>query len=94
MGLLSERSHEVLEALYIGKWMTGQEILADAQQVPEGTLYTTLLRLEQDGFVELQWVEKANRRGRRGRRYRITVKGQKITEAARAASMVMNGVRI
>lgn len=92
MSRLSHRSYEILDALYIGKWMTGQDILADAPAVPEGTLYTTLLRLEQDGFVELQWVEKASRRGRRGRRYRVTGKGQKAVEAERAAARIMQGV--
>jgi Transcriptional regulator PadR-like family len=92
VGFVNGRKDELLEALYIGKWMTGQEILADAKGVPEGSIYPNLLRLEKDGLVEMQVIEKADRPGRRGRRYRITAKGQKTVEAVRAGMVAMGGV--
>jgi DNA-binding PadR family transcriptional regulator len=104
VGLLSKREQDFLEVLYVGRWMTGQEILADANveraaaglvgAVPEGSLYPTLFRLEEDGFLEMQELEKEGRRGRPGRRYRITAKGQRATEAVRAAGAVLGMVRV
>ncbi len=101
MGLTSGVSDEFLEALYVGRWMTGQEVLAEAnaeraksggkKKVPEGSLYPTLLRLEDDGLIEMETFEKTGRPGRPGRRYRITANGQRTVDASRAYAMAMGG---
>jgi len=41
--------------------------------LPEGTIYPALHRLERDGLLESEWSEGA---GRRRRIYRLTPKGQ------------------
>jgi PadR family transcriptional regulator, regulatory protein PadR len=65
--------------------------------LPTGTVYPALRRLEGDGLVKSAWLEPAGERRRRV--YRLTAKGRKALAAQRetwqqfsgAVSAVMNG---
>ena len=50
-------------------------------RVHAASLYPLLYRLEQEGLIEGQWVEKANQRRRRY--YRITSAGKRVLQAQR-----------
>lgn len=52
-----------------------QEISSDILRVEEGSLYPALHRMEEEGWVRAEWVDKAN--GRRARVYELTAAGKK-----------------
>jgi transcriptional regulator len=54
---------------------------ADAFDIPEGTLYPVLHRLERAGLLASEWVEHA---GRRRRLYRLTDRGRAALASERA----------
>lgn len=53
---------------------------AEAFDLPEGTLYPALHRLERTGLVSSRWSEDT---GRRRRVYRLTAKGQRALARGR-----------
>ena len=62
--------------------MYGYEVVAELRattagtiDLPEGTVYPALRRLERDGIVEGHWVEMSGGAPRR-RYYRLTIKGE------------------
>ncbi|QMW24412.1 PadR family transcriptional regulator [Sandaracinobacteroides saxicola] len=55
---------------------------AGSFDLPEGTIYPALHRLELAGLLASDWVEPAG--GRRRRVYRLTAKGQSALAARRA----------
>jgi PadR family transcriptional regulator PadR len=59
-----------------------QQVSRDVVQVPQGSLYPALHRLENRGFLSAEWQETEN--GREAKFYRLTRKGraQLATEAA------------
>lgn len=67
--------------------------------LPTGTIYPALRRLEEDGLVKSAWQEQTGERRRRV--YELTAKGRKALAAQRdtwqqfsgAVSAVMNGQR-
>src|SRR6185437_6783089 len=52
-----------------------EQVSEDVLQLNEGTVYTALLRLQQQGWIESSWGTSEN--SRRARFYSITRKGQK-----------------
>ena len=58
------------------------EVSRGVIQVPEGSLYPALHRLEQDGWIEGTWGESAE--GRRVRAYALTAAGKKKLAEERA----------
>jgi len=69
--------------------MYGYEIVAELRattngtiDLPEGTVYPALRRLERDGIVEGHWVEVAVGTPRR-RYYRLTLKGENALAGGR-----------
>ena len=57
------------------------------------SLYPLLYRLEQRGWIQGRWVEKAGQRRRR--HYRVTAEGRKVLEAQhRSWSEFVEGVRL
>ncbi len=63
--------------------MYGYEVVAELRattagtiDLPEGTVYPALRRLERDGILEGRWVELAAGTPRR-RYYRLTIKGER-----------------
>jgi DNA-binding PadR family transcriptional regulator len=70
--------------------MYGYQIVAELRattdgvvDLPEGTVYPALRRLERDGFVDGHWVEVADGAPRR-RYYRLTQSGEHALAAGRA----------
>jgi transcriptional regulator len=56
-----------------------QQISRDFFQVPQGSLYPALHRLEDRGWIEAEW--KISETGREAKFYALTRKGQKQLEA-------------
>ena len=51
------------------------QISGDALQIPQGSLYPALYRLERDGLIEAEWGESDN--NRRAKFYTITPSGRR-----------------
>jgi transcriptional regulator len=64
-----------------------QQISRDALQVPQGSLYPALHRLEYQGLLDYEW--KASETGRDAKFYRLTAKGR-----ARLKSETTNWARL
>ena len=52
-----------------------QQISRDALQIPQGSLYPALYRLEHKGFIVSEWGESNNRR--KAKFYKLTPAGRK-----------------
>jgi PadR family transcriptional regulator, regulatory protein PadR len=52
-----------------------QQISGDALQIPQGSLYPALYRLEHQGLIAAEWGESENRR--RAKYYTLTVAGRR-----------------
>ena len=52
-----------------------QQISKSALQIPQGSLYPALYRLECKGWIASEWGESENRR--KAKYYRLTAKGKK-----------------
>src|SRR5262245_41591306 len=59
-----------------------QQVSRDVVQVPQGSLYPALHRLENRGLLESEWRE--NETGREAKFYRLTRKGKKQLETEAA----------
>jgi PadR family transcriptional regulator PadR len=59
-----------------------QQISKDALQIPQGSLYPALYRLEEGGFVKFEWGESEN--NRRSKYYELTASGRKRLSAETA----------
>ena len=57
-----------------------RQITGEALDVPQGSLYPALYRLEHQGLIESEWGESENRR--RAKYYRLTDAGRRLEEAA------------
>jgi PadR family transcriptional regulator, regulatory protein PadR len=80
----------LLLALLATREMYGYELVAELRErsdaaidLPEGTVYPALRRLERDGLVAARWVDVAN--GPRRRYYRLTPAGERALTDGRAA---------
>ena len=56
-----------------------QQISRDALQIPQGSLYPALYRLEEGGYVKFEWGESEN--NRRSKYYELTAAGRKRLNA-------------
>ena len=52
-----------------------QQISKDALQIPQGSLYPALYRLEHGGFISSKWGESENKR--KSKYYQLTAAGRK-----------------
>ena len=77
LALIEERARHGYE---IGRLIEQRSDGAIAYHV--ASLYPTLYRLEEEGFIEGKWVEKAGQRRRRY--YKLTAKGRKRLAAERS----------
>ena len=59
-----------------------RQISGEALDVPQGSLYPALYRLEHQGLIESEWGESENRR--RAKYYRLTDAGRQRLEDATA----------
>jgi transcriptional regulator len=60
-----------------------QQVSKDVVQVPQGSLYPALHRLENRGFLRAEW--KQNETGREAKFYRLTRKGKAQLETETAS---------
>jgi PadR family transcriptional regulator PadR len=58
-----------------------QQISKDALQVPQGSLYPALYRLEHRGWIAAEWGESENKR--KAKYYRLTPAGRKQLQSER-----------
>jgi transcriptional regulator len=56
-----------------------EQVSRDVLQLNEGTVYTSLLRLQQQGWITAAWGQSEN--NRKAKFYSITARGQKQLEA-------------
>ena len=85
MRRLSVTAVSVLQAVAAG-FEYGFDII-DHTDLPSGTVYPALSRLERDGYVRSAWEDeqRAHRDGRPARRYyRITAQGSRVLDDALA----------
>jgi PadR family transcriptional regulator, regulatory protein PadR len=59
-----------------------QQVSRDVVQIPQGSLYPALHRLEHRGLLKADWAESET--GREAKFYRLTRKGRKCLEAEAA----------
>jgi len=58
-----------------------QQISRDALQIPQGSLYPALYRLEHRGWIAAEWGESENKR--KAKYYRLTALGRKQLKSER-----------
>jgi transcriptional regulator len=58
-----------------------QQISKDALQVPQGSVYPALYRLEHRGWIDSEWGESDNKR--KAKYYRLTAAGRKQLKSER-----------
>ena len=58
-----------------------QQISKDALQIPQGSLYPALYRLEHRGWIAAEWGESENKR--KAKYYRLTAVGRKQLKSER-----------
>jgi PadR family transcriptional regulator, regulatory protein PadR len=58
-----------------------QQVSKDALQVPQGSLYPALYRLEHRGWIAAEWGESENKR--KAKYYRLTAVGRKQLKSER-----------
>ena len=58
-----------------GVLLSIQQISGDALQIPQGSLYPALYRLEHQGLIAAEWGESENRR--RAKYYTLTAAGRR-----------------
>jgi PadR family transcriptional regulator PadR len=79
----------ILKALSLGPmhgWAISeriQQVSRDAVQIPQGSLYPALHRLERAGWIEAEWGASDN--NRRAKFYELTRSGRRQLEAETAA---------
>jgi len=59
-----------------------QQISNDALQIPQGSLYPALYRLERRGWIAAEWGESENKR--KAKYYRLTPAGRKQLSSERS----------
>jgi PadR family transcriptional regulator, regulatory protein PadR len=58
-----------------------QQVSKDALQIPQGSLYPALYRLEHRGWIAAEWGESENKR--KAKYYRLTAAGRKQLKTER-----------
>ena len=59
-----------------------QQISGNALNIPQGSLYPALYRLERDGAIQAEWGESEN--NRKAKYYQLTAAGRKRLKVERA----------
>jgi len=85
---LSAVEEEILRLLLASPEMYGLELVAASAKLKRGTIYVTLARMTDKGFVSSRTVKSDHERGLPRRLFKVTGHGQavfRVWEAARAA---------
>ena len=91
MPRLSPKELAILELLAANGEMYGLQMVARTTELKRGTIYVTLGRMADKGYVESRQVKDTSASGMPRRLFRVTGLGQQVLAAARAASAVMAG---
>lgn len=92
MTSLSKREKRILELLAGGRRLSAWDMLQEDPEIPSGSIYTTLQRMENlKKLVVSQKDEAWKGRGVAPRWYWITALGQRSLHAAQIAEIVMAG---
>lgn len=81
----------ILQLLIAHGKLTGGEMRELDSTLPQGTIFTTLVRLEREGLVASSPVKIAGRRGPPRREYEITGLGIRAARLGKLADMVKAG---
>jgi len=76
MVILKTLAHEPLHGYALAQRL--RLVTGDRLQIPQGSLYPALHRLENKGFLKGDWAPTAT--GREAKSYRLTAKGEKRLE--------------
>jgi transcriptional regulator len=88
MLILKTVAHEPLHGYGVGQRL--RLLSRDRLQVPQGSLYPALHRLENRGLLKGEWHDTPG--GRKAKTYRITPKGKKQLDAELAGWRELSGV--
>lgn len=89
-GALTDKETVILRLLADGRTYYGLQIVAESGgSVGKGTVYVTLDRMEDKGFVSSEQEDPQNASGRPRRFYRTTDLGRRMLEATRQAEEVI-----
>ncbi|HLL47389.1 MAG TPA: helix-turn-helix transcriptional regulator [Longimicrobiaceae bacterium] len=86
---LSSKEAEILQLLVAHGEMYGLELVKNSESLKRGTVYVTLSRMGDKGFVESRQVEPADGSGPPKRIYRATGLGARVLRANTAARAAM-----
>ena len=93
--LPSAKELVILDLLAGKKEMYGLEMVqASGGRLARGTIYVTLMRMDDKGYVTSRQVKEENVSGLPKRVFSITGLGQRALAAARQAQMVMQGAEV
>ncbi len=93
--LPSAKELVILDMLAGKKEMYGLEMVqASGGRLARGTIYVTLMRMDDKGYVTSRQVKEENASGLPKRVFSITGLGQRALAAARQAQMVMQGAEV
>ncbi|MGE0210155.1 MAG: PadR family transcriptional regulator [Parvibaculaceae bacterium] len=88
---LSETEAVILELLVNRGELYGLQMIAHEPSLKRGTIYVTLGRMADKGFVESREVKEPSTPGLPRRLFKATGLGQRALAASRAAAAVMSG---
>lgn len=89
---LSNKEAIILDQLAGKSEMFGLEMVqTDPTNLKRGTIYVTLNRLEEKGFIKSRKIERDEKSNYPRRLYQITGLGQRVLAARQAASTAMLG---
>lgn len=80
--------HEVMRLLSQRREMYGLEMVKESKRIKRGSIYVTLMRMEEKGWVTSKAEEQANHSGMVRRLYSITGLGERAMQYAEAVANV------
>lgn len=90
---VSEKEEMILDALINHGELYGLQMVELIPGLKRGTVYVTLGRMEDKGFISGREVKEPQWAGMPRRLYRITGQGQQVLRASQAFDAVMSGKR-
>ena len=89
---LSEKEYTILDMLRSGVECYGLEMVKQSNgQLKRGTIYVTLMRMEEKGYVRSRKEDDPSDPGMPKRLYKISGNGSQVLQATEVAAAIMNG---
>ena len=86
---LSPVEAEILQLLIVHREMYGLELVAASEVIKRGTVYVTLGRMAEKGFVESREVKLEHEPGLPRRVFQATGHGERVLRAWQAAQAIL-----